>query len=103
MHVTLARKVTRGQIHDGSVSQNELHMVYKVCAKFHAFIKKYTIQSFLWVCSSTNRKDTDHAIASYILTELLNKGNCKIFNLATCVVASAGWYREKREWYEYHN
>ena len=46
MHVTLVRKVTKGQINNGSISQNEFHMVNNVCAKFHPFIKKCTIQSF---------------------------------------------------------
>ena len=44
-NVTLARKVTICQIHDDSISQNEFHMVYNVCTKIHAFIKKCTIQS----------------------------------------------------------
>ena len=39
MHVTLARKVTKRQIQDDSISQNELHMVYNMCAgTFHAFM-----------------------------------------------------------------
>ena len=46
MHVKLAQKVTKGQIHDGSISQNNFHDVYKICAKFHAFIIKRTIDSY---------------------------------------------------------
>ena len=39
----LYKKITKGQIHDGSISQNTFHEVYKPCAKCHAFIKKCTI------------------------------------------------------------
>ena len=46
MCVTLTTNVTIGQIHKGSISHNELHMVYNVCANFHAFVRKCTIQSF---------------------------------------------------------
>ena len=46
MHVPFATKVTKGQINNGSISQNELHKVYKECAKVHAFIKKCIIYSF---------------------------------------------------------
>ena len=35
--------VTKGQICDGPISQNTFHKVYKLCSKFHAFIKKCTI------------------------------------------------------------
>ena len=38
-----SKKVTKGQIHDGSISQNTFHVVYKSCAKCHAFIKKCII------------------------------------------------------------
>ena len=47
MHVKLAQKVTKGQIHDGSISQNNCHDLYKICAKFYAFITKCTIDSYV--------------------------------------------------------
>ena len=47
MYVTLAIKVTKGHIHDGSISQNELHMVYNVCVQFHVFIENAQFSHFL--------------------------------------------------------
>jgi len=43
MCIKLAQKVTKSQISNGSISQNRFHEVYKLCVKFHAFIKKCTI------------------------------------------------------------
>ena len=40
---TLAKKVTKSQIYDGSMSQNELYMVYSVCAKLHALTKMHNL------------------------------------------------------------
>ena len=39
-------KRSQRSIRDGSTSQNILHELYKLCAKFHAVIKKCTIHSF---------------------------------------------------------
>ena len=43
MYVEFVQKVTKGQIHDGSISQNTLYEVYKLYAKCHTFIKKCRI------------------------------------------------------------
>ena len=43
MHANMAHKVTKGQIHHGFISQNTFYVVYYLCAKFYAFIKKHKI------------------------------------------------------------
>ena len=43
MYTLLAYKGHKGQIRDGPISQNTFHELYKLCIKFHAFIKKCTI------------------------------------------------------------
>ena len=40
MDVEFAQKVTKGQICDGSISQNIFYDMQKLCAKCHAFVKK---------------------------------------------------------------
>ena len=39
MYVEFVQKVTKGQIHDGSISQNTLYEVYKLYAKCHTLSK----------------------------------------------------------------
>ena len=38
----------KGQIKDGSISQNAFHEVCKLCEYFHAFIKECKILTFFW-------------------------------------------------------
>ena len=46
--VTLAIKVTIGQIHDGSVSQNKLHNVYNVCVQSFMLLSKSVDNSVIF-------------------------------------------------------
>ena len=57
MYAEFIQKVTKGQTHDGSMSQNTFHVVYKPCAKCHAFIKK--VHNY-FLCSSTNLSTMGH-------------------------------------------
>ena len=47
----MAVKVTKGQISDGTISENTYIEDYYLCGKFHGFMKKYTI---FWLCRYTN-------------------------------------------------
>jgi len=43
----MAIMVTKGQINDGTMSQNTRHEQYYLCGKFRRFMKKCTILSIL--------------------------------------------------------
>ena len=47
----MAVKVTKGQISDGTISENTCIEDYYLCGKFHGFMKKCTI---FWLCRYTN-------------------------------------------------
>ena len=46
----MAVKVTKGQISDGTISENTCIEDYYLCGKFHGFMKKCTI---FWLCHYT--------------------------------------------------
>ena len=57
--IKMAIKVTKGQISNGTISQNTCLEKYYLCEKFDRFMKKYTI---FWLCHNTNMAISLHSL-----------------------------------------
>ena len=69
-------EATKGQIGGGSLLQIDLYDVYKLCAKFHAFIKKCTKLPVLRLRSSTTNVTgpvkTNQVVTNYVVHKIMN-------------------------------
>ena len=81
----MAVKVTKGQISDGTISENTCIEDYYLCGKFHGFMKKCTI---FWLCrlytilahcylilcmyySCTSANPMDKGVCNFVNSEIL--------------------------------
>ena len=77
MYVTLARKITKGQIHNNSISKWTSHGVEKCVQNFMLLSKSAQFSHFLWVCCSTvlvgnNCAAISHPLDCHCILKLTN-------------------------------